>query len=123
MSETVNPTLTKVEDAVKSIVWDSALQGALASLFTAAPWLNVPPLRQIVTGVAELAGNKFYAYLRLGVDLGAISFMNAEAQRQLDRASVTLKIIALNKGIESEDFKRARDEARRALARFCRFNG
>ena len=50
MTEQAYPGLSKAEDIFKSLIWDNSVEAALAALFAAAPYLNVPPLRQIVSG-------------------------------------------------------------------------
>lgn len=59
--------------------------------------------------------------MKLAVDLEAITLVNAEHKRDYDKASVVLKIIAIDKGIDSDEFKKARDNAKIALSKYVRF--
>ena len=121
MTESAYPSLTRFEEIFKELVWNNAIDAALAALFAYCPYLNVPPLRQIINGLTKLIANTFFTYLRLVVDLSAIKLVNAEHQTAFDSASVRLRIISYNKGINSPEFLKAKEEAKIALAKFVRF--
>lgn len=97
------------------------IEAELVSLCAANPWMSVWPVRQILNGIAQMVTNKIFGKLRLVVDMGAISFVNQEHKAAFDKAAVTLKIIAQDKGIESDEYKRAREDAKTALSRFLRY--
>lgn len=66
--------------------------------------------------------DQLYAAVKLAIDLEVIAFKNEEHKKRFQAASSTLAIIAHDKGIESEDFKNARENARQALSVFVRFD-
>ncbi len=121
MSTTATPTLGLVEDAFKALIWDTSLQVGLAALFTYVPVLNVWPLRRVITDVVQFIGDKLFFALRELIDVSAIQLRNAVHQRAFDRAVVTLKIIAHDKGIESPEFMNARENAKIEFSKFVRF--
>lgn len=123
MSNTVNPTLEFAQQSFKSLVWDGVIDASLSALFVQAPYLNVWPLRQIITGISRLATDKVFAMLKLTVDLQAIVFLNTHHKAAFDNAFVKLKILARDKGIDSPEFKKAKEDAKIDLARFLHFNG
>jgi hypothetical protein len=123
MSTTVNPTLEAIEQALKSTVWDTALELALTALFVKAPYLAVWPFRPIIRGLARLFSDKMFDKLKEIVDVRAIIIMNANHRAVYDKAMKTLKQIAITDGIESESFKKAREHARIEFNRYVRFNG
>lgn len=123
MTETINPTLTKIEDLFKTLVWDNAINAFLTWLFTAAPWLNIWPLKPIVAGVTNLILNKFYGFMVLFADLKAAKIINENHRRSFEKASVVLALIARDKGIESEEYKNARNDAKEHFKSLIVYNG
>jgi hypothetical protein len=123
MSTTVNPTLELGEGLFKDLVWDAEIEVALTALFSYAPYLGWPPLRQIISAIIKFAANRFWKQVKLAVDIGAVTILDAQRKAAFDKASVVLKIIAIDKGIDSPEFKKAKDEAKIALSKFAHFNG
>lgn len=112
MTDEASPGLKKVEDLFKGLAWDTLITAALA-YFNIDFW----PLNAVLTFFT----NRVYEFLRLQFDLGTIVFTNAEHKRAFDSASVTLKIVAQDRGINSPEFMNAKENARLALARFVHF--
>lgn len=123
MTQVANPTVGAIEDAVEKYGLDALVEVGLASLFQAAPWLGVWPLRQIVSGVTRLLADKLFAFIRLVIDLKVIAFVNAQNQKTFEREVVKLRALARGYGTDSEQFKKGRADAKAAFADFVRFNG
>ncbi len=123
MTTVANPTLGKIEDLFKTLVWDSLVKAGMEAILVQVPGLRVWPLSALTRYVIGTFSEKLYGVTKLAVDLQAISFLNGQHKRAFDRAAVTLKIIANEKGIESEEFRKAKDEAKSALSQFVRFHG
>jgi hypothetical protein len=123
VTENANPTLGKIEDLFKSLVWDNLITVGLAALFQAAPFLAWWPCRPILDYVIRMFGDHLFATLKLTIDLQAIAFVNETHRRAFDSAAVHLKIIGRDKGPDSEEFRKAKENAKEALAKFVRFNG
>jgi hypothetical protein len=123
MSTQVNPTLNVAEDLFKSILWDTTLDVALAALFTEVSFLNVWPIKPIITDLAHMISNAFYSKLRLAVDMAAVPFINAERKKAFESATVTTKLIGLDKGVESPEYKKAKENARKLFIAYSQFNG
>lgn len=121
MTENANPGLGIGEGLFKDLFWDLSVQAALTALFAYVPVLNVWPLRGIVTGIITLFTDKMYSLMKLLIDVTAIKFTNGEHQRAFDSAAVKLKIIAHDRGIDSDEFRKAREDAKASLSRFVRF--
>jgi hypothetical protein len=113
MTTEVNSTISRGEDHFKSLVWDSMVRSALISA-----GLNFWPVNIFLSMFTDLIFGK----LRLGFDLGSIAFINAQHKSAYDKASVTLKVIAYDKGEDSDEYKKARAAALSALSGFVRFN-
>ncbi len=80
-------------------------------------------LGPIIRSVIGLFSGKLYEVIRLAVDIKAIHFVNADHLHAFEKASVTLAIIARDKGPESDEFKRVKADAKNALSKFVRFHG
>jgi hypothetical protein len=121
MSETAYPELDHAQDIFKSLIYDNLVSLALNALFAYASFLNIPGIRQAITFIVTRFADFLFTGLKLVTDLTAIHLVNKIAEDQYARASVTLKIIARNKGIDSKEFKDARELAKIALAKFVSF--
>lgn len=67
--------------------------------------------------------NRFFASGRLVVDMGAIQLVNAEHQRDFLKAAISLREIAKAYGIDSEQYKSARENEKQALSDFAHYRG
>lgn len=112
MTDQASPQIKQAEDVFKSLAWDTLVTTGLDELN-----LDFWPINVII----RFFTTKLYEQLRLQFDLGAIAFLNAEHKAAFDKADVTLKIIASDKGIDSDDYKRAKENAKIALSKFERF--
>lgn len=108
-------------DLFKDLAWDSLVNALLMWLFAQAPWLAWGPLRLVTTFVITHLTDKLYSLLDGAADMTRIVFRNEAHQREYERASVRLKILARDKGAESEEFRNARAEHRAALSDLVRF--
>lgn len=116
----VNPTLTLAENIFKSLVWDSILDAQLAALYADAPYLL--PIKWLIDPLAKMFENRFFSGFRTTIDVAAIKLLNAEHASAMQDASVRLAVIAHDKGINSDEFKKAREADKIALSRFTRIN-
>lgn len=121
MSKIANPQVEFYESTFKSLIWDNALEAGLAYLFGAAPYLNWWPLKQIITGIARLSTNYLFDSIKLLIDVQAIAFVNAQSREAYDNAFVKLKLIANDVGENSEEFKKAKEDAKQALSKFMHY--
>lgn len=121
MTEQINPQIGQIESLFKEAVWDAAVESALASLFVAAPWMNTWPLRGIVRGLTLMLTNRIFSLLRLVIDLQVIQLLNSEHKQAFAREAVKLRIIAIDKGLNSPEYKRAKEDAKASLSRFIQF--
>lgn len=121
MTEQVNPQIGQIENLFKETVWDAGVEAALTSLFVAAPWMNVWPLRSIVRGLTLMLTNRLFSMLRLVIDLQVIQLLNSEHKQAFAREAVKLRIIAIDKGLNSPEYKRAKEDAKASLSRFIQF--
>jgi hypothetical protein len=113
VSESVNPVLTKAEDLFETLAWKPLVEAEMTAL-----GLNFFPVNVILRYIM----GRVYGRFRKTADTSAIPLLNAEYQRAFNSAAVTLKIIARDKGVDSNEFKIAEENARLALSRLVRYN-
>lgn len=123
MTEAAIPVLGKIEDVAERFGLFAISEVGLNALFSWQPWLGVWPLGPIIRGMTELLCSKLFKYIRLVIDLKIIKFTNERNQAAFDRSMVTLKAMARGYGIESEEFKTARENAKATFSDFVRFRG
>lgn len=111
-----------IGDIFKRLVWDTLVSVMLKQLFSAVPWLGWGPVGLLVGWIVGMVADYLYVALEMAVDLQVIKFKNEAHRREFEKASVTLHILAKEKGIDSPEFKSARDEHKKALSLLVQFN-
>lgn len=115
------PALPEI-DTFKELVWDAMIKAALAALFKAVPWLGWGPLGVVLTWLAQKFTDYLYSTAVMVFNVSKMPFLNEAHRREFDDATVKLRIIAAGEGIDSEAFRKARDERKIAMAKFVHFN-
>lgn len=110
-----------IGDIFKEFVWDAVVALAVKQLFTLVPFLAWGPIGVVVGWIAGLLADQLYKALKLFVDMNLIPLKNEKHRKAFDDAGVKLKIIAKGSGIDSAEFKGARDAHKKALAEFVKF--
>lgn len=110
-------------DLFKDLVWNALVKAALSKLFAAVPLLGWGPIGFVITWIATRYADELYDGIKLFINIELIAFRNKEFEKMYANASVKLKIIAKDHGIESEEFKNARVQNRKSLEDFARYNG
>lgn len=111
------------ENLFKEIVWDSIVKLAIKKIFLALPkWLGSAFFSPIITYIVVEITDKIYEALKELVNLEVILFKNESAQKAFAKAHLSLKKIALEKGIESEEFKKEKEHAKETFAKLVRFD-
>jgi len=113
--------LPDIGDTFKDLVWDAMVRVALQALFSAVPWLGWGPIGVVVGWIVGMVANYLYSSVKMAIDLNAIALKNEEHRRAYDDAGVKLKLIAKDKGIDSPEFRAARDDHKKRLAAFVKF--
>lgn len=113
--------LTIAEQVFKDLVWTPGLLAGELTLEGAVPFFNIPVLKDLERGIIEELSDWLYSQLCLLVDVNAIRLVNAAHQTAYLSASLRLKVLAMDHGLDSKEFKYARDAARLALSEFTRF--
>jgi len=88
----------------------------LKRLIAQLPFLGWPIIGPIASIALNWIVGKVVDELALFIDFTAIAFRNDKARREFDRAGIALSIIAEQKGVESNEFKEAREQYKNALS-------
>lgn len=108
------------DEIFKNLIWDSLVKLALSRLFAAIPWLGWGPIGVLVGWIVGMFADQIYDALKLAVNMQVIVFRNEKLKAAYDKASVQLRIVAHDKGIESEEFRLEREKHKKALSELVR---
>lgn len=109
-------------DLFKELVWDNLVNAALIELFVAFPALGWGPFGVFIRWLVHKYADKLYVASKTFLDIQRVVFKNEKLQREYDSASAKLKIIAHGNGINSDQFRSAREDAKKRLSEFVRFD-
>ena len=112
--------MIKLENLFKDLLWDALVEKAIASLFKLFPILGWGPIGAIASLVIKHFATQLYKALSLVVKLELITMRNNKLHRQYTKAAVDLRRVALQSGLESPQFRKARDEHKKYLSDFVR---
>lgn len=121
MSNTAYPKLDQAQSIFKDLVWDNVVQAGITALFAQVPWLNAWPIGGAVRYLLTLFADHVYGSVKLTVDLQAIVLINEQHKKEYNRELSRLKILAREKGIDSPEFAKERQNAKMALAKFVSY--
>ena len=121
MTTEANPTLGKIENIFKNLVWDNLITVGITAFFSYAPFLAVWPLKPLITFILTKFADQIFAVVKLNIDLAAIELLNAEHKKEFTLAAIKLKSLEKDKGLNSVEYKTAREEAKLALSKFVMF--
>ena len=106
---------------LKDVVFAAVIKLATQMLISALPWLGWGPMGWITGLVVSIVGNVIYDAMDEAFRLQMIQFKNDKFQREWDSASVKLKIVAMNHGVDSPEFKEERKKNVEALTKLVSF--
>jgi len=106
----------------KSLIWDELVKKAIAKILLAVPFLAWGPLGWLTKWAVTKIADKLYEALKDVVDFKVIALKNKTLRKEFDRASIKLYAIGKDKGINSHDFKKARQKHKEALAALVHFS-
>ncbi len=109
-------------DLFKQLVWDNLIRAALKKLFLKIPLLGWGPIGFLVSHFVFKLTDMIYEEVRDYINLELIFLKNKNAHNEYVKANIDLTIILREKGSESDEFKKAREEHKKALSNFIRFD-
>lgn len=114
----VNPILGYSQKIFKALVWEPLVEAGLVYCETQAPFLAVPIVKQVFEMSVRAFSEKAFKAVVLVVDIKAIQLLSEAHQRAYDEASLKLMVLAVDYGIDSDQFKKERENAKAALSKF-----
>lgn len=121
MTDSAFRKLTDAEQAFKTLVWDTGIAFGEKYLETQVPFFSLPVIKQMEEETIKLVTDAIWNSIVMFLDLSAISFVNAAHQAEYERASLKLRIILKEKGMNSPEFQKAKEEDAKAFADFVRY--
>lgn len=106
----------------KDMVWDILLKKGISTLMLS---LSISPqgfLGIVLTKLIIAIADKLYPIMVKMVKIETIQIQDEIHQKSFERAQLKLKIIAKEKGIDSQEFKDAREKEKQALRKLILFN-
>ena len=111
-----------LNDLFKDLVWDNLIKAALGKLFAAVPVLGWGPIGLVVNYIVFKFADQLYDAIKEWKDFKVIFLRNLGLEQDFNTTSVKLKLIAIDKGKESVEYKEARNENQKRLQNLVRFN-
>lgn len=115
MPDSVNQTLTTAQNIFKDLVWDSAV----TAIKIEAPWMNIP----VIGWIVDLGFSVMWRFFVLFVDVTSIKLLNSVHQSAYEKASIKLALYEKDYGLDSKEYKDAKESAKIAMSNFTRING
>lgn len=109
-----------MESLFKDLIWDNLVRAAIKKLFAALPILSWGPIGWFVTRVIYKYADVLYIELRDAAKIKSIALRNKQLEKQFHLASIDLKVIAMNKGEESDEYIKAKEIAKDKLSDLVR---
>lgn len=106
----------------KDLVWGGVTKLVTSELITLIPFLGLGPMGLVTGVIVSIVMNMVFNILQGIYDFEAIGITNEVHRKAFEDASVSLKIIAKEKGIDSPEFSAAREKHRAALSTFIQFH-
>lgn len=110
------------EDLVKVLLWDVLVKAALQRLFLLVPLLGWGPIGMVVSHYAFKLTDFMYEQMADYISITIIAARNKKFESEFNKAAINLKLIAMQKGIQSDEYRSAREQHKKALSDFVRFN-
>lgn len=110
-------------DLFKSLVFDQITKMAISQILGLSPFLAWGPVAFIVGQAVAYVAGVLYNLLKDTINLEVILLKNAAFHKAYVEAAYSINRIAKEKGIDSPEFRKARDAHKAALSQFVRYNG
>ncbi len=94
----------------------------ISAIFSTVPFLAWGPFGLITSVIVTAIADKIFKEAALQLEIELIPIKNEILRKEFDRASIKLKLLACEKGIDSPEFKEARNANVEALSKLVRLN-
>ena len=114
MTTSINPELTLAQSIFKEVIWQPMIKAGevwLDGVEATVPILDLPLFQDLEDGLINSLMDTLFNMLILTVDITAIQLINPARQSAYASANEALKLIALEKGVDSSEFIQAQNAA------------
>lgn len=111
----------KALDTFKSLVFDPLVEQVIARTIALAGWLGWGPVAFLVSKIFTWAANELYEALSQTINFQVILLKNEQFHKDFVVAAKALKEEAERNGIDSPQFRQAREKHKIALRKFVRY--
>ena len=123
MTTTAYPALTEAEQLFYSLCWQPMITAGENWLEIQAPFLELPVIKQLDEGTIQILTDGIYSWLCQVVDIEAIKLVNSARQSAYDSASLQLKVVAAESGVNSDAYQTALAAAIKAQSSWTNISG
>ena len=126
MTTSATPALSIAETIFKEVVWNPMIKAGevwLAGAEAAIPILDLPIFQSLEDAEIEKLTDALFNLICLSVDVETIELLNPARQSAYESSSEALKLIADEKGTESDAYKQALSDAITAQVKLTSFIG
>lgn len=110
-----------MEDFFKELILDELLKASLRRLFLKIPILGWGPFGIIITYFASKYATLLFEEINLLIDFKRVVITNESFGKAYNKAMFKLKVYSTNYGVESNEYKRIKSEAKESLADLVQF--
>ncbi len=111
----------KALDVFKDVVFDQLVKAAITYIVGLAPFLSFGPIAFIISKVVTYVAGLLYLEMKEAINFQVILLNNRSLHDKFVTAQIELRKIALEKGIDSPEFRVNREAHKKALAEFSRY--
>lgn len=107
-------------DLFRTLIFDNVVEAAIVEF--EGSLISIPVAGEVIKEVEMKFADLLYEKLQGQVVLSTVLFVDVAHRKAFAEAEVGLKGIALEKGIDSPEFKEAHEKEKQALKKFGQFN-
>lgn len=105
----------------KELIFDNLIKASLQRLFLKIPLLGWGPFGIIITYFANKYGEIFFEEMKTIIVIKKIIITNSAFESAYHKATLKLKVYSQNYGVDSVEYQRVKDEAKKSLADLVQF--
>lgn len=110
-------------DVFKDMVFDQLVKLAISHIIGLAPFLSFGPVAFVISRVVVYIANLLYGVMKDAINFQVILLNNSIHHKAFISAQIQLRQLAKEKGIESPEFKKSREDHAKHLSTFIRYSG
>lgn len=118
MTDSAYRKLSEAEQIFKDLVWDPMIRAGEWWIEGEVPLLDAPVIKQADEALINTIFDAIYQGIIKIIDIESIKMTSAARQTAYDASSIRLMVVASDSGIDSEEYRKARDEELVELAKF-----